>query len=137
MAIKSSNISNAALTTGNSTAWDIFAVPNEEGLTQAVTTMVFCNSVLYNPAATPEAIQADTDQLTVYLVPSSDNVNDAFASAGDAVRNKNLIINVLDIPPGETFTFESEKIILNAGDSIKAKCSKGYLVCTVSSLDLT
>jgi hypothetical protein len=131
MAIKSSNISNAALTTGNSTAWDIFAVPNEEGLTQAVTTMVFCNSVLYNPAAT----QDDTDQLTVYLVPSSDV--SSFVSSGDSVRNKNLIINVLDIPPGETFTFESEKIILNAGDSIKAKCSKGYLVCTVSSLDLT
>jgi hypothetical protein len=131
MAIKSSNISNAALTTGNSTAWDIFAVPNEEGLTQAVTTMMFCNSVLYNPAAT----QDDTDQLTVYLVPSSDV--SSFVSSGDSVRNKNLIINVLDIPPGETFTFESEKIILNAGDSIKAKCSKGYLVCTVSSLDLT
>lgn len=131
MAIKSSNISNAALTSGNSTAWDIFAVPNEEGLIQAVTTMVFCNSVLYNPAATTD----DTDQLTVYLVPSSDV--SAFVSSGDSVRNKNLIINVLDIPPGETFTFESEKIILNAGDSIKAKCSKGYLVCTVSSLDLT
>lgn len=131
MAIKSSIISNAALTTGNSTAWDIFAVPNEEGLIQAVTTMVFCNSVLYNPAAT----QDDTDQLTVYLVPSSDV--SAFVSSGDSVRNKNLIINVLDIPPGETFTFESEKIILNAGDSIKAKCSKGFLVCTVSSLDLT
>ena len=37
---------------------------------------------------------------------------------GEARGNRNRVINTLELPPGETFTFDSEKIVLESGDKI-------------------
>ena len=37
---------------------------------------------------------------------------------GEARGPKNQIINAVQLPAGETFTFDSEKIVLESGDKI-------------------
>jgi hypothetical protein len=76
----------------------------------AVTSMFYCNT---------------TDQesvLQVYIV-----------AGGQTPRNDNKIIHDLTISPGDTFTFDTEKIILDSGDSIQAKVNpSGGISCTLS-----
>lgn len=77
----------------------------------AVTTVMFCN------------VSGSDVDLTVHILPST--------SAGIALENK--VINTLTIPAGETFTFDTEKVILNEADRIHAVASaNNRLVATVS-----
>lgn len=78
----------------------------------AVTCMMFCN------------ISTDNVTLTVQAVPYLE------------VRgNNNIIIKDLLIPGGETFTFDTEKIVLATGDAIHAYASaNSKLVATVSHM---
>jgi hypothetical protein len=76
----------------------------------AVTSMFFCNTTSSNSI------------LQVHLVPE-----------GGTFRNDNKIIHNLTITPGDTFTFDTEKIILDSGDSIQAKADPaGSLSATIS-----
>jgi len=46
-----------------------------------------------------------------------------------------MIVNNLKIPAGETFTFDTEKLVLSTGDTIRALATvNGALSATVSSL---
>jgi len=69
------------------------------GKRYAITTIMVCNSANINKA-------------------TGTNFNMYFIKQGDSVNNKNIVINTLDLPPGETFTFDSEKIILDEGDQV-------------------
>lgn len=124
MAIKST-----AITTN---IQDIFAIPAKLNIDdpdniKAITTMIFCNKAIYNPAEPT----ANSDILTVYAVP--------YADASEFLLNPSnfLVINRLEIPAGETFTFDTERLTLTSGDAIKAVCNSNRLICTVSSVDLT
>jgi hypothetical protein len=79
----------------------VLTVPS--GKRYAITTILVCNTHV------PETF--DTDEgLTVFdmhLVPS-----------GQPKGDVNKVVNSLYMPAGETFVFDSEKIILEAGDSI-------------------
>jgi hypothetical protein len=76
----------------------------------AVTSMFFCN------------VTDEESVLQVYIV--SDN---------SSPTNTNKIIHNLTISPGDTFTFDTEKIILDSGDSIQANQGQsGGISCTVS-----
>jgi hypothetical protein len=77
----------------------------------AVTTMFFCNTTA-----------SDLTLTSVNLVPS----------LGSASATNRIIIN-LTIPAYDTFTFETEKIILSAGDSVWANGASGIsaTVCTL------
>jgi hypothetical protein len=58
-------------------------------------------------------------------------------ASGDAKSNTNMVIRSLQLPAGETFTFDSEKIVLEAGDKIVALGeSPTNLVATVSYLEV-
>src|SRR5210317_169677 len=69
------------------------------------------------PASTRYAI-------TNILVCNNDATDDAtfdlhFISSGDPLDNAvTRVINGLTLPAGETFTFDSEKIVLGAGDKV-------------------
>lgn len=68
----------------------------------AVTCIIFCNS-------------SEIDiTLTIHYVP-----------ANEPTGFRNMVVNNLLIPAGETFTFDTEKIILSTGDRVQAIASDG------------
>lgn len=91
-------IANALIAATDTT---VITVPSEKRY--AITTIMVCNTY------TPENF--DTDEgLTIFdmhIIPD-----------GDAKSDINKVVNSLRMPAGETFVFDSEKIILEAGDSV-------------------
>jgi hypothetical protein len=84
-------IVNAQLTT---TQLDALTVP--AGKSFAVTNILVCNT------GTADA------QFDLHLIPS-----------GDSLNNKvTRVVNNLVLPAGETFTFDSERIVLEDGDKV-------------------
>ena len=89
----------------------------------AITNILVCNT--YDPSdADP---QDETCQFDLHLVPSS----------GAYADNTTSVVRRLALPAGETFTFDTERVILEAGDSVvingEASASgTGRLACTVS-----
>ena len=81
--------------TGSVTAPYTGGVP--QGKSYAVTNILVCNTDL-----------SSTASFDMHLVPFGDTVDNAVTAV---VRN-------LELPPGETFTFDSERIVLNQGDKI-------------------
>ena len=79
-----------------STPTAIFTCP--AGQEFALTTMFFCN---YSGS--------DVVLQSLNLVPS-----------GGSASTTNRIVHNLTIPAGETFTFDSEKIIISSGDFVSA-----------------
>jgi hypothetical protein len=80
------------------------------GQQYAITSMFFCNTT------------SSDSILQVHLVPD-----------GGTFRNDNKIIHNLLINPGDTFTFDTEKIILDSGDSVQAKADPaGSISATLS-----
>lgn len=98
---------------------DIFLCPGtapSDVQEHAVTCMIFCN--------TTDPITGQDVILNLYAVPD-----------GLSVAPQTQIIKDLTIPAGETFTFDSEKIILSTDDRIRAIANaNGRLSVTVSSM---
>ena len=89
--------------------------PVASGQEHAITTLFFCNY-----SASDVVLQS------VNLVKSG---------AVGGATNTNKIIHNLTIPAGETFTFDAEKIVLEAGDKVEAIVdTNARLSVTVSSL---
>ena len=80
-----------------STDTTVLTVP--AGKRYAITTIMVCNTANINKA-------------------TSTNFDMHFIKQGNSIGLTNKVINTLDLPPGETFTFDSEKIILDSGDRI-------------------
>jgi len=94
--------------------------PGVSGQTNAVTSIIICNTGA--PNLTDETINAAN--LTLNLVLS-----------GGVSTDTNTIVKNLTIPAGETVFFSDERIVLNAGDQIRATSSAANLLSvTVSSL---
>lgn len=95
-------ISNTSIAAAGTT---IFVCPGtlpSEPKEYAVTCLIFCNH---------SGLSAT---LTVHAVPQAGG-----GSVGSRSAN-NMIVNTLTIPAGETFTFDTEKLVLTTGDSIQA-----------------
>jgi hypothetical protein len=86
------SIVNAQLTT---TQLDVITVP--AGKQYAVTNILVCNN-----DATDDA------SFDLHLIPSGDPLNNSITR----------VVNNLTLPAGETFTFDSERIVLDTGDKI-------------------
>jgi hypothetical protein len=109
-------IENAQLTT---TQLDLLTVPASQSL--AITTVMVCNS--------SSSAAASFD---MHLIKS-----------GEALSNtKTIIVKEMSLPAGETFTFDSEKIVLSAGDKLSFVAEPDIgatltnLVATVSYLEV-
>ena len=85
-------IVNAQLT---STQLDILTVP--AGKSYAITNILVCN----NDAS-------DDATFDLHFIPSGDPLNNAITR----------VVNNLTLPATETFTFDSERIVLEAGDKV-------------------
>lgn len=82
----------------------------------AITTMIICN---YGNIAA---------NLTMYAVP---NVGGSVGTVSGA----NTIINLLNIPVGETVSLDQEKLVLDPNDTIVAACDHATtLTITISTL---
>lgn len=92
-------IENAQLET---TQQDVLVVP--AGKSYAITSIMVCNT--YSPNdTTPELHEASFDM--------------HFIKTAQALNNKvTCVVRELSLPAGETFTFDSEKVVLSAGDKI-------------------
>lgn len=101
-------ITNTTLTTAPQSL--LSAVPT--GSSYALTVLMCCNT------ATPDANDPDlnADNLTIYVINN--------ANAGSA-GTSNMIINNVKIRAGETFTLDTEKVILEENDTLAAKSSTG------------
>jgi|SRR6056297_3321787 len=111
-------IVNSTVAVGNN---DILTVP--ANARWAITTILVCNS--YDPeGAAPEN---ETSTFDLHLIPSGDPLD----------NSTTLIVRKLPLPAGETFTFDSEKIVLEAGDKITiVGTSPANLAVTVSYLEV-
>jgi hypothetical protein len=107
MAIKNTAIQNINT--------DIFTCPGSlpvDPQEHAVTCMIFCNT------------SGSDATVNLHVVPRNEIAADA-----------NKVINALNIPASETFTFDTEKIILETGDRLVAVASNtNRLVVTVSTI---
>lgn len=96
---------------------DIYEAPGTPGTDEreyAVTCMIFCN------------YSAQDEILDLWLL----------APSPAAVSPVYKVVSNLLIPAGETFTFDTEKIVLNTGERIHAKTTNAdnRLTVTVSSM---
>jgi hypothetical protein len=82
--------------------WDPATSP-EPTIRYAVTTIMVCNTWVPNPVHEEDGIT----NFDLHLVKRDEPKSDT-----------NKIINALQLPAGETFTFDSEKIILESGDKV-------------------
>ena len=88
----------------------------------AITTIMVCNTVVPNPGH-------EEDGLTQFDMH--------FVKSGDPKSDTNKVINNLPLPAGETFTFDSEKVVLEEGDRIVLLGeSPTVLSATVSYLEV-
>lgn len=80
--------------------------------------------------------------ITTIMVCNTQNTDSAFdlhlVKSGDPIGVGNLIVNNLTIAAQDTFTFDSEKIVLEAGDRIVASAqpASNQLTATVSWLEV-
>ena len=111
-------IVNQQLTT---TQLDMITVPASKSY--AITNILVCN----NGAAVAK--------FDMHLIPQSSSLDNAVTR----------VINNLELPPGETFTFDSEKIVLDTGDKLSfvsepdlggLSAGKTNLAATVSYLEV-
>jgi hypothetical protein len=83
-------------------------------------------SFLYGPAATPVAI---TTIILCNNTPSTDITVSIYAVASGSTpyaKPETTIVSKLTIPAGETVSFDQEKFVLAAGDSIQATASVAW-----------
>lgn len=106
MAIKNNAIAN--------TGSELFICPGSQTDQQehAVTCIIFCN------VSTTDVL------LSLYMVPNESTIGDT-----------SKVINELTIPATETFSFDTEKMVLGTGDRVYAIASgNDQLVSTISTM---
>lgn len=92
------------------------------GKQYAILTVLVCNTAIPDPLQ-PEANVTNFD---MYLVPN-----------GSSKGLSTIVLNTVELPAGETFTFDSEKVVLEAGDRLIIQGeSPDVLTATVSYLEV-
>lgn len=112
-------IFNTLLNSGGNTT--IYSADGDKMLA----TMIFCNII----PADPYNEDNNMAYLDLHLV-----------KAGDPLSSTNMIVNALPVPAGETVFFDTERIVLEAGDAVMASLSSGgvseQIACTISVVDI-
>jgi hypothetical protein len=112
--------------TGGATDYRYTMLTVPAGEEWAITNIMVCNT--YDPAGV-DAATADC-AFDLHFVPSDGSYSDTITS----------VVRRLNLPAGETFTFDTEKVVLEGGDSVVVNGSAdttsptavGRLACTVS-----
>jgi len=111
--------------TDDSSPTTVLTVP--AGKNYAITTSIVCNT--YTP--NPDDIEEGKAYFDMYLIPNGST---------DVLPYESQVIKDLYLRAGETFTFDSEKLVLSEGDKIVfvsySLPSGGDLSATVSYLEI-
>ena len=105
---------------------DVLTVP--ASTTYAVTNVLVCNT--YSPSGGSASTR--NANFTMHIIPSGSALN----------NNVTCVVKELTLPAGETFTFDSERIILETGDKLTFTASPDQgsgntdLACTVSYMEV-
>lgn len=111
-------IKNTSLTSSPQSLLD----PVPAGASYALTVLLACNTAVPDPS--DEDLNSDT--LSVFVVPD-----------GDSLGSNHLIVNRVQVRAGETFTLDTEKLILEEGDQILASTGTGTdLAVTISYVEI-
>lgn len=112
------SIANALIAIEDTT---ILTVPADTSY--AITTIMVCNTFMPNP-------EHDEDGLATFDLHIIKN--------GQSISDQNMVVNNLSLPAGETFTFDTEKIVLDAGDYVVISSSSPFnvLAATISYLEV-
>ena len=108
------------------TQLDALTVPSDK--TYAITNVLVCNT--YSPSGGSAATRGAN--FTMHIIPSGGALN----------NNVTCVVKELTLPAGETFTFDSERIILETGDKLTFTASPDQgsgntdLACTVSYMEV-
>ena len=106
----------------NQTDTVLLTVPS--GLRYAITTILICNT-----ASADTGGNNDTT-FDLHFVPNGQ-------AKGNADPNSNQVLNNLVVAGADTFTFDSEKIVLEGGDRVIAVSqAPSNLVATISYLEV-
>ena len=93
-----------AITTNQLTLTQLDALTVPANKTFAVTNILVCNT--YSPSG--GSASSRNANFTMHIIPSGSALN----------NNITCVVKELNLPAGETFTFDSERIILETGDKI-------------------
>ena len=94
------------------------------GKRYAITTIMICNTQPVDTGGSNDT------QFDMHIVPDGQ-------TKGNQDPNANQIINNLVVAGGDTFTFDTEKLVLEAGDKIiTASQAPANLVATISYLEV-
>jgi hypothetical protein len=119
-------IENSTLALGTTTLLTIPA-----GKEYAITTIIFCNTYTPDPAD----LDLGEASFDLHLITAAEILSAGSASA--AAGNINRVINGLNLKAGESYSFDSEKLILSAGDAVHIVATlSGNLSATVSYLEI-
>tara|TARA_Y200000002_G_scaffold274911_1_gene229202 strand:+ start:1624 stop:1980 length:357 start_codon:yes stop_codon:yes gene_type:complete len=117
-----------AIVTQQLTLTQLDAITVPSGKTYAITNVLVCNT--YSPSGGSAASRGAN--FTMHLIPSGSALN----------NNVTCVVKELTLPAGETFTFDSERIILETGDKLTFTASPDQgsgntdLACTVSYMEV-
>ena len=93
-----------AITNNQLTLVQLDAITVPASKQYAITNVLICNT--YSPTGGSAATRGAN--FTMHLIPSGSALNNATTT----------VVKELSLPAGETFTFDSERIILEAGDKL-------------------
>jgi hypothetical protein len=122
-------IQSVEIATNNSSYDTLLTVP--AGKNYAITTIIVCNTYVPNPNDLEEGLSS----FDMFLHPagSVDPIDPTvFSYTSQVIKN-------LELRAGESFTFDSEKLILGPGDEIRLigySSSNGTISATVSWLEM-
>ncbi len=113
-----------AITNGKINLADTTLLTVPAGKRYAITTLLVCNT------ASEDTGGSNDTTFDLHFVPSGQ-------TKGTDDPNANQVVNNLKVAGADTFTFDTEKIVLEAGDAIVASSqSPVNLVCTISYLEV-
>jgi hypothetical protein len=118
-------IENKLLTTDIESIFTSPGTPGDINVQSAVTTMIFCNVSDVEDSTLAPLETAGSASVDVYIAK--------YGQSPDPLVN--AIIKNLVIPAGETLFFDTERVVLSAGDAIYARANNANMVvATVSVL---
>lgn len=84
----------------------------------AITTMLFCNN------NTPDPLDSNAGKVLfdVYVVPDSESIS-----------NENRIMNQIPLDAGDTFTFDTVRLVLGSGDRVFALSTNSNVISATIS----
>jgi len=105
-----------------STNTNLVVVP--AGKQYAILTLMVCNTAAEDPTGSNDS------KFDLHFVPNGQ-------AKGNADPNSNQVLNNLVVAGADTFTFDSEKIVLEGGDRVIAVSQEpSNLVATISYLEV-